>query len=549
MIRARLGHAGAMTVLAALAFTSLSLGGAQRVFAQDGGAQDGGFGVLATDDAPEVTAGDAVVDRTEVPAGQVVRVTIPLSIVDHWHIYSVDEEMGQPTGIEVAEWPEGLSGGTVEILPEAKEFVIPGLEDSPQMVHEGDVTVSMDVTVAADAKPGPRTLSGLVNWMACDDSSCLPPDSAEWSVTFDVTAAVAGAVASPEPPAESSDGLSWGLIIEALTLGFLTVLTPCVFPMLPITVSFFAKQKGPALPRSVVYGFGWVFTIVVIGLILKSFLVEMAVSSLFNALVGLFFLVLSLSLFGLFDLRLPSALSDWSTKKSSVGGLVGAFFMAVTLAITSFSCSVPFLAVMFRRFESGEHLLAVVALTVYASALAAPFVLCSVFPALLGVLPRAGSWMNAIKVTMGFVEFGFAFKFLRTVDINFGWGLLPRDLVLAIWIACSLAAALYLFGHLVLPHDTKPESVGVIRMCFGMMFLSFAVFLVPPVFGKPLPSMVEGFIQGTPEERGPLFRPRGAGGASEDSGHIAWVKNDWDGSIARGAEKKRPVLFDFTGVG
>ena len=157
--------------------------------------------------------------------------------------------------------------------------------------------------------------------------------------------------------------------------------------------------------------------------------------------------------------------------------------------------------------------------------------------------------MNAIKVTMGFVELGLAFKFLRTVDLNHGWGFLPRDLVLGLWVACCIGAALYLFGYLVLPHDTKPESIGVVRMCFALMFLTFGVYLVPPVFGKPLPPMLEGFIQGTAEERGPLWAPRASGGEGVQEAHLGWVLNDWDGSLLRGAEKERPVLFDFTGIG
>ena len=282
----------------------------------------------------------------------------------------------------------------------------------------------------------------------------------------------------------------------------------------------------------------------------KSSLDLFARGDFFNLAVGVLFLVLALSLFGLFDLRLPGFLSDWSTQKSSKGGYVGAFFMAVTIALTSFSCSVPFLAIMFERFEGGQYGVAVVGLTVYAITLASPFVVCSLFPALLSSMPRAGSWMNAIKVTMGFVEFGLAFKFLRTVDLNHDWGFLPRDLVLAIWVACCLGAALYLFGYLVLPHDTKTESIGVVRLLFAIMFLSFAVYFLPGVFGRPLAPQLDAFIQTTSEELasgGGTWK--GDGGGEPSHAEIAWIKNDWDGSLARGRDRGSPVLFDFTGFG
>jgi len=148
--------------------------------------------------------------------------------------------------------------------------------------------------------------------------------------------------------------------------------------------------------------------------------------------------------------------------------------------------------------------------------------------------------MNAVKVTMGFVELALCFKFLRTVDLNHGWGLLPRDLVLAIWVACSFGAALYLFGYLVLPHDTKAESIGVVRLLFAILFLSMGTYLVPGVFGKPLFPILDSFIQTKQDEL-----TWGQSGQEE----IPWVKNDWDGSIARAKSRGVPVLFDFTGFG
>jgi thiol:disulfide interchange protein DsbD len=213
--------------------------------------------------------------------------------------------------------------------------------------------------------------------------------------------------------------------------------------------------------------------------------------------------------------------------------------MAVTLALTSFSCSVPFLALMFEDFNAGGHLSAAFGLTVYGGVVAAPFMLCSLFPAAISALPRAGVWMNAIKVTMGFVEFALAFKFLRTVALTFHSDVLPRGFVLAIWAACALGAALYLLGFVVLPHDTRSESIGVVRLVVAFALL----YLLPGVFRQPLANWIEAFLQ-TNRETELAAAGDGHGGAA----HIEWTRNDWDGALLRAAQT-RPLLMDFTGVG
>ena len=485
--------------------------------------------------------------RVEQGGSGVVR--LPVELFPGWHVYGLADSPQTATRVEIGEWPAGLAGGAPSESPAPKEVDYWGVT---ALFHEGEVTFTVPFDVAPDAALGERTVRGRIVWLACDDSVCEPATTTAFEVRLDVVAAGSGGPsvsAPPAPPAAGADDYSGGvtlaLILQAIALGFIPVGAPCVCPLRPITVSFFSKQEGPALPRSLVYGAGWIFTIVGIGLVFKSTLDVFARGDLFNAAVGLLFLVLALSLFGLFDLRLPGFLSDWSTAKSAAGGYVGAFFMAVTIALTSFSCSVPFLAIMFERFEAGEFGVALVGLTVYAGTLAAPFVLCSLFPALLGSMPRAGAWMNAVKVTMGFVELALAFKFLRTVDLNNDWGFLPRELVLAIWVACSLGAGLYLLGYIVLPHDTKVESIGVVRLLFAVLFLSLTVYLVPGVFKMPLSPQIEAFIQTTEEELTGGIGSRTAG----EEAHIPWVRDDWDGALERAQAAGRPVLFDFTGVG
>lgn len=514
----------------------------------------------------KVTVRKVAFDPPTASAGGTASLRIEFEFPPPFHMYPQSDTGQRPE----FQWkvPAGWQVLPVEDVSKPHEIEAFGQKS---LAFEKEAVLRQAFRVPADQPPGKVEVTGTGRWQYCDDNACYLDRDVPFAATVEVVAAAedgsggsgGGAVApvaaqEPPPPVESPAGRSesgpggegrgavtLALLLKAIGAGLLTVLTPCVFPLLPVTVSFFSKQKGPALPRSVVYAVGIVFTITVVGLVFNTTLDSIARGWVFNLAIGLLFLVLSLSLFGLFDLRLPSFLLDFSTSKSGGGGLVGAFFMAVTLALTSFSCSMPFLALMFEDFNAGGHLSAVVGLTVYGSTMALPFFLCSLFPAAISALPKAGLWMNAIKVTMGFVEFALAFKFLRTVALNFGSDVLPRGFVLAIWAACALGAAAYLFGYLVLPHDTKAESIGVVRLVFGIAFLSAALYLLPGVFRQPLADWIEGFLQTSPAE----IASAGIGGGGGGSHEIPWKKNDWDGALERARVANRPVLMDLTGVG
>ncbi len=475
----------------------------------------------------------------EAAAGGEAVLRIEMTIAPGWHVYGLATDAAYKPPSFVWTTPPGLDAGVLEEVTPAHKAV---LGDKEFLVHEGKAVLHQRFRVGKDVAPGTSEIRGLGTWQRCDAGSCT--DDKDVPVTATLRVVPAGtATAAPPPRQETSgEGLTLGLLGKAIFWGFITVLTPCVFPLLPVTVSFFSKQQGPPLPRAFVYSAGIIFTITGIGLVFQTGLDTFARGDAFNLFVGAMFLVLALSLFGLFDLRLPSFLIDKSTERSGRGGQVGVFFMGTTLALTSFSCSMPFLALMFEQFRGGGYAAAIVGLLVYSATVAAPFFVCSMFPSLLQSLPRAGAWLNAVKVTMGFVEFGLAFKFLRTVALNHGSDILSRDIVLAIWIACAAGATLYLFGYLTLPHDTKVQSIGVIRLMFALGFLTFSLYLVPGLFGKELASWLEGFIQ---TQR----RELAAATIGKGEGHeIPWVRDDWDGALARAAAP-RPVLFDFTGFG
>lgn len=483
--------------------------------------------------------------------GGTATIEIELALEKGWHVYAQRHEDYKPPRFD---WtlPQGwkAKGGIVEVTePHEADFFGDKL-----FVFEGKAVLRQSFDVPAAAPLGKVEIRGLGNWQRCDAGGCVDDKGVPVAAVVEIVAAGAAPdpvpVAPAQPPApEKTEGQGLGgILASGMWWGLLTILTPCVFPLLPVTVSFFSKQQGPALPRSTVYALGIIFTLTVIGLLLKSSLDVMARSAIFNVIIGVLFIALALSLFGLFELRLPSFLIDRSQEKSGAGGLVGPFFMAVTLALTSFSCSMPFLALMFARFDKGHVAESVLGLLAYSATVAFPFFICSLFPSLLKTLPKSGGWLNAVKVTMGFVELGLAFKFLRTPVLIPGEGsdILPRSLVLAIWIACALGAALYLYGFITLPHDTKAESIGAVRLIFATAFLALALWFVPAMFGRPMNPTLDSFIFTQPGE---LERRVNAGASAAAVDEIVWPRNDWDGALARAAEKKRPALFDFTGVG
>ncbi|MCG3134015.1 MAG: Thiol:disulfide interchange protein DsbD [Planctomycetes bacterium] len=524
----------------------------------------GAPGPLAAQDGLPVVTVSAKFDPAGTPAGGTAVMEIRLSIAPGWHLYPPGGDQDPPS----FKWeglPEGVAAGALEFVTKPHEIESFGQKS---MAFDGELVLRQPFTIAASVAPGELAVKGSGGWMRCDEGNCTWDKKVPVSATLVVRPA-AGAVPAPggqEAPTPAGGGADGGngggnaggiagdgaakpsmpmgdLLWKAFLAGLITLLTPCVFPMLPVTISFFSKQKGPALPRALVYSFGIVFTITALGIMFGSALDKLAAGWVFNACVGTLFLILAFSLFGGFDLKLPGFIVDYSTEKSGSGGHLGAFFMAVTLALTSFSCSAPFLALMLQDFQGGDKARAVTGLLVYSGTMAAPFFLCALFPAALRALPRAGAWMNAVKVTMGFVELALAFKFLRAVALYFDSDALPRNFVIAIWVACHLGAALYLFGYLVLPHDSKAESIGVVRMLFGVMFLAIAVYLVPGVFRKPLAPTLEAFILSKPDE----IEISSAGGGSGKTAHLPWRMNDWEGTRAAAKLSGKPLLIDFTG--
>jgi thiol:disulfide interchange protein len=522
-----------------------------------------------------------------------------------WHVYS--QFIGDDGPIP-----------TTFTLPTSKDLKTEGPVREPKPIKEFDKNFGMElayfakkadfVITAKRINNAAFTYSAEVEFMVCDDERCLPPDLV--SLVFKVPAA-----AEPELVGESTlnatkDGMSegqeptnpdadapetseahepatverqeaetgeqpepstaeavnlWALFGAGMLGGFFALIMPCIFPMIPLTVSFFLKQsksKADGVRKAILYGVSINVIYVVLGLLVtvvfgSDALNAMATNPWFNLAFFALFVVFAISFFGAFEITLPSSWVNKADDQSQRGGLLGIFFMAFTLALVSFSCTGPLIGqLLVATAVSGELLGPAVGMFGFSFALSLPFVLFAAFPGWLKGLPKSGGWLNTVKVTLGFLELAFALKFLSTADMVWQKHWVERELFLALWVGITFATSLYLFGVFRMPHDDEPKGgLGVGRMLTGVVFLVTGFYLLPGIWGAPV-KLVAGFPP-------PAFyaeNPNGFGSGSAPSGEKKLSEdahcplnlpclNDLEEARAYAIEVGKPLLLDFTGWG
>ncbi|MCB0515028.1 MAG: protein-disulfide reductase DsbD family protein [Chitinophagales bacterium] len=405
------------------------------------------------------------------------------------------------------------------------------------------------------------SIEGSLEFMVCDDTRCLPPETVDFyfdptgnsppkQVSIDVTDAVMNGefdtlIADCGKTRTEDEGRSlWLIFILGLLGGFAALLTPCVFPMIPLTVSFFTKRskdRQSGLRNAIIYAISIVVIYVLLGfLVTKIFgpetLNELAANMWFNLAFFVIFVVFAISFFGYFEITLPSSWVNKADEASERGGLIGIFFMAFTLALVSFSCTGPIIGTLLvEAAVQGKNLGPVVGMTGFAVALALPFALFAMFPGWLNSLPRSGGWLNSVKVVLGFIELIFALKFLSNADMVPQWGLLPREIFVGIWIVLILALALYLFGFIRFPHDSPNEKPGLLRKGLGVLSVAMALYLMTDFWGGNI-----GLISGFPPPKFYSLQNK------HDEGHIEGIRS-LDEGLAKANLENTPVLLDFTG--
>ena len=322
--------------------------------------------------------------------------------------------------------------------------------------------------------------------------------------------------------------------------------------MIPMTVSFFTKQsktRSEGIRNALIYGFFIIFIYTGLGLLLTAvfgvdILNVISTDPFFNVFLFLLLIVFGASFLGAFEIQLPTSWANKTDQAADRGGLIGIFFMAATLAIVSFSCTGPLVGSALAGAATGSFAAPTAVMFGFSLALALPFMLFSAFPGWLNSLPQSGGWLNSVKVVLGLLEIGFAFKFLSNADLVLQLGLLQRELFIAIWVVVALCIAFYLFGWILFPHDSKTERIGVFRFSMGMVFFTLGVYLMPGMWGAPV-NLISGFPP-------PMFYSEwngggGHGGSGESGGHVEARFTDYEEGLAAARAEGKPVVLDFTG--
>jgi thiol:disulfide interchange protein DsbD len=373
--------------------------------------------------------------------------------------------------------------------------------------YKGETVVTGTYVLKQDLQiEGSGKVTGTVTWSACSGDFCGMPEDYEFSVPVgDAVAPADPAAAGEGTKSGRNAGVLWGLILEAILWGFLMLLTPCVFPMVPMTVSFFLKQSDtPAKGRFNAFMYGLFIVLLytvpiclIIGLtwaaggsaVTADIFNWLSTHWLPNILFFVIFMVFAASFFGAFEITLPSS---WTTKAdagSSKGGLLGVFFLALTLVLVSFSCTGPIVGTVLIKSTQGEFWTPMVTMLAFSVAFALPFALLAFFPSILQKLPKSGGWLNSVKVVLGFIEIALGLKFLSTADQTYHWHILDREVYLAIWIVCFTLLGLYLLGKIRFKHDSPLEYVSVGRLALVIIDFAFVVYLIPGMWGAPLKAL------------------------------------------------------------
>jgi len=410
---------------------------------------------------------------------------------------------------------------------------------------------------------GKVSVDGSVTWSACSGDFCQMPEEYGFSVPVELPGP-----AGKDAPA----GNLWSLILEAVLWGLLMLLTPCVFPMVPMTVSFFIKQEHGGRFKALMYGVFIVllYTVPISIIIGLTWLLggETVTADIFNWLSThwlpniLFFVIFMLfaaSFFGAFEITLPSSWTTKADSKSDKGGLLGVFFLALTLVLVSFSCTGPIVGTVLIKSTQGEFWTPMVTMLAFSVAFALPFALLAFFPSVLKKLPRSGGWLNSVKVVLGFVEVALGLKFLSTADQTYHWHLLDREVYLAIWIVCFALLGLYLMGKIRFKHDSPLEYIGVGRLALIMADFAFVLYLLPGLWGAPLkalsgylpPLQTQDFVLGAGTASTPviLSEAKNLTGSEVSLPHGLTGYSKLEDGIAAAKAQGKKVFVDITGHG
>lgn len=506
----------------------------------------------------------ALAKTSDARAGEIATVELRATIEDGWHIYAPTTPAGGPipTKIELSPGSKATVAGKIAQPKPIRQMDAGfGIETE---TFEKSVAFGVPFKIASDAK---MPLKGVlrVRFQACNAKLCLPPKTV--SVPFEMklqsgsaranrqkvvllaattsgnyssgSSAATGTTSQPINIQKGGNGSVLALIATAFGAGFLALLTPCVFPMIPITVSIFTPKKGEkkSLAGPIVYCAGIIGTFTLVGVLVSvvfgaAGLTQFAANPFVNIALGTLFLVLALNLFGAFEILVPSSVLNRVQPRGKTG-LIAPLLMGVAFTLTSFTCTVPFVGTTLTATATQGVWLPALGMLAFSTAFALPFFALALFPSALSKMPRAGEWLVSVKAFMGFLELAAALKFLQNADLTLNLGLITRPVFLALWFAIALVAGLYLLRVLRLSKDSPDQKIGPLRRGFGLATLAVAGWILTAFNGASL------------HDLNAYLPPRDYG--QQTAVASRWVKNDLDAAFAQAKAQNKPLLINFSG--
>lgn len=519
----------------------------------------GPIGMNAMQETPQIEWRGAVVAQE----GNIYHLEFTCSVPAGWHIYDVKEYNNGPISTSVKLEGEAKAIGALTLTSNVKEEY-----DSAfgMVIGTCEGAVSMLLKVESNAA-APKQIKAIIEWQACREGACSAPEEQEINITLPATAELnSGANTTTTGSirdAQSSKSL-WSTILEAILWGFVALLTPCVFPMVPMTVSFFLKKSGDKTKgrfMAMMYGLSIValYTIPIAIIILITYFAGgdsgivfifnwLATHWIPNLLFFIIFMIFAASFFGAFEIVMPTSLVNKADAKSEKGGLFGVFFMALTLVLVSFSCTGPIVGTILIKSTQGEIWEPIITMLAFSAAFALPFTIFAFVPSLLKNLPKSGGWLNSVKVVLGFLELALGLKFLSVADQIYGWGILDREVYLALWIVIFTLLGFYLLGKIRFANDSPAGHLTVTRLILSIIVFSFVVYMIPGMWGAPLKA-ISGYL---PPIESQDFVISSNSVATDGATKSSTISNsnkvyNFKEALRLSEQSGKPIFLDFTG--
>jgi thiol:disulfide interchange protein len=511
--------------------------------------------------------------------GDEIELVFKANIDENWVLYSSDVDL-IPGPI-----PATFSFSDNDTYRTIGEIRPIGAREKFDKIFEGDVTYfkeTAEFRQKIEVLKAEFFVEGTVEYQVCSDidGKCIPfEEDFHFGVELKSESTRMSDVDSDKKESllKSRDTYSpyslLSFMLVAFLAGLAALFTPCVFPMIPMTVTFFtgkAKNRKVGIRNAFIYGFSIILIYTVVGSIVAPFMGpemanELATNWIPNLIFFIVFVVFALSFFGLFEITLPSKWVNKADQQADKGGIAGIFFMAFTLVLVSFSCTGPIVGSILVEAAGGQILKPILGMFAFGMAFAIPFTLFAIFPEWLNSLPKSGGWLNSVKVVLGFIELAFALKFISIADQAYHWGILDREVYLAFWIVIFAMLGFYLLGKIRLPHDSKMENISVPRLILAILVFTFVAYLIPGMFGAPLKSLAgylppmsthdfdlsvvnnPGYFHSQLDEENLCEAPKYADFLHFPHGIQGYF--DYDQAIACAKEQNKPVFIDFTGHG